>query len=430
MTNKTSYTFVIETQGCKLNQSDSLNITNTLLESGYLMSDTNKYADIFILNSCTVTHIADRKARNKIRNFKKHNPESTIVATGCYAERSPDFLKSMEEVDLVISNKDKEQITTEISKILNIDQEFIQPFPSNLIKNPKLKTRAMVKIQEGCDQICSYCIVPIVRGREKSIPLKDIVNRINKLSSMGYKEIVLTGTQLGSYGFEFKNIKIINLLKTIISDTDIQRLRISSLQPQDLSSGLLELWENPRLCPHIHIPLQSGNNNLLKQMRRRYTVEIFNQTIYLVRSKIHNVSITTDVIAGFPGEDDKSFQDTYDLCKKIKFSNMHIFPYSKRPKTSAAYFNNDTPSDIKSNRVKALIDLNNNNKRLFEQSFDNSVRKVLWEESYIENNKKYWTGLTDNYLKVKTVENNNIRNKITKVKLNYIDNELQGKIIS
>ena len=186
MTNNFSPTFIVETQGCKLNQSDSLEIANTLIESGYSISDTNKYADILI---------PTYEDWNRIRNFKRSNPESTIVATGCYAERSPEFIKSMEEVDLVISNKGKEKITDEITRHLSINQEFIKPFPNTLIKSPKLKTRAMVKIQEGCDQVCSYCIVPIVRGREKSIPINKIVDNINKLSLIGYKEIVLTGTQ-------------------------------------------------------------------------------------------------------------------------------------------------------------------------------------------------------------------------------------------
>ena len=430
MTNNFSPTFIVETQGCKLNQSDSLEIANTLIESGYSISDTNKYADIFVLNTCTVTHIADRKARNRIRNFKRSNPESTIVATGCYAERSPEFIKSMEEVDLVISNKGKEKITDEITKHLSINQEFIKPFPNTLIKSPKLKTRAMVKIQEGCDQVCSYCIVPIVRGREKSIPINKIVDNINKLSLIGYKEIVLTGTQLGSYGFEFKDINLTQLLKNIIDNTNISRLRISSLQPQDLNPELLEMWKNPRLSPHLHIPLQSGNNNILKKMRRRYSRDIFEKTVELVRNKIKDVSITTDVIVGFPGENEESFQDTYNICRNIKFSNMHIFPYSKRPKTSAAYFKDHIKSEVKSQRVRKLIELSKEHKSMFEQTFNNSIRTVLWEESYTKENKNYWSGLTDNYIKVSTQNSNNIRNTITNVKLNYENLELTGQLIN
>lgn len=431
MKNNSSPTFIVETQGCKLNQSDSLEITNTLLESGYLISNTNKYADIFVLNTCTVTHIADRKARNRIRNFKKSNPESTVVATGCYAERSPEFMNSMEEIDLVISNKAKVKITDEITKHLSINQEFIKPFPNTLIKSPKLKTRAMVKIQEGCNQVCSYCIVPIVRGREKSIPINKIVDNINKLSSIGYKEIVLTGTQLGSYGFEFNNINLTHLLKNIIDNTNISRLRISSLQPQDLKPELLELWGNSRLSPHFHIPLQSGNNNILKKMRRRYSRDIFVKTVELIRNTIKDVSITTDVIVGFPDEDEQSFEDTYNLCENIKFSNMHIFPYSKRPKTSAAYFDNHISSEIKSQRVKKLIELSKEHKSLFEKSFNKSIRTVLWEESYSKENKIFWSGLTDNYIKVSTENKKNIRNIITKVKLDYNDKtcKLNGQII-
>tara|TARA_Y100000814_G_scaffold30969_1_gene19919 strand:- start:300 stop:1592 length:1293 start_codon:yes stop_codon:yes gene_type:complete len=430
LTNNFSPTFIVETQGCKLNQSDSLEIANTLIESGYSISDTNKYADIFVLNTCTVTHIADRKARNRIRNFKRSNPESTIVATGCYAERSPEFIKSMEEVDLVISNKGKEKITDEITRHLSINQEFIKPFPNTLIKSPKLKTRAMVKIQEGCDQVCSYCIVPIVRGREKSIPINKIVDNINKLSLIGYKEIVLTGTQLGSYGFEFKDINLTQLLKNIIDNTNISRLRISSLQPQDLNPELLEMWKNPRLSPHLHIPLQSGNNNILKKMRRRYSRDIFEKTVEFVRNSIKDVSITTDVIVGFPGENEESFEDTYNICRNIKFSNMHIFPYSKRPKTSAAYFKDHIKSEVKSQRVRKLIELSKKHKTMFEQSFNNSIRTVLWEESYMKENKNYWSGLTDNYIKVSTQNNNNIRNTITNVKLNYENLELTGKLIN
>ena len=335
----------IETHGCKLNQADSTTISNQFTNAGYVISADITSSDFFVLNTCTVTHIADRKARKSIRNAKRTNPDIKVIVTGCYAENASEILNSMPEVDHVIGNTNK---TILFNDLLNINVKNHKNTPLNYMNN---KSRLMVKIQEGCDQICAYCIIPKVRGREKSVDSHKIIDIINESRSIQNNEVVLTGTELGSYGFEFENQSLSTLLKSILDKTDIPRLRVSSLQPQEITDDLLSNWNNSRLCPHFHISLQSGNERILKSMRRKYTLDKYSQTIDLIRSRIPNASITTDVIVGFPGETEDDFNETLDVVNRVGFNSAFMFKYSSRPGTKASQFSDQIEEKLKQERL-------------------------------------------------------------------------------
>ena len=400
----------IETHGCKLNQADSTTISNQFTNAGYVISADITSSEYFVLNTCTVTHIADRKARKSIRNAKRTNPDIKVIVTGCYAENASEILNSMPEVDHVIGNTNK---TILFNDLLNINVKNHKNTPLNYMNN---KSRLMVKIQEGCDQICAYCIIPKVRGREKSVDSHKIIDIINESRSIQNNEVVLTGTELGSYGFEFENQSLSTLLKSILDKTDIPRLRVSSLQPQEITDDLLSNWNNSRLCPHFHISLQSGNERILKSMRRKYTLDKYSQTIDLIRRRIPKASITTDVIVGFPGETEDTFNDTYKFCESMGFSSIHVFPYSSRPGTSAFYLKNLLNPELKSEFVKSLISLSLKLEGVHLKTNINKPTSVLWEKTITIDNNLYYTGLSENYIKCLVSTPLDISNTITHIK--------------
>jgi threonylcarbamoyladenosine tRNA methylthiotransferase MtaB len=288
----------------------------------------------------------------------------------------------------------------------------------------------MVKIQEGCNQICTYCIVPKVRGRERSIPAETLVAQILALENEGFKEVVLTGTQLISYGFDIRGYSLARLLETVLTKTTIPRIRVSSLQPQVLDKELLELWQDTRLCPHFHMPLQSGSDTVLHRMGRRYSAEFFANTIERIRAQNPSTSVTTDVLTGFPGESDDEFQETYLLCQNIRFSGMHVFPYSVRPGTSAAHFNDKVDPITKGQRGKLLAELAGKHANDFLESLLGQTRPVLWEREATGRWKGYWSGLTDNYVRVYAEDQRPLRNTITETKLlRQHDGFLYGSVI-
>ena len=404
----------IETHGCKLNQSDSLNLSLELSQNGYLISESKDDCDIYILNTCTVTHVADRKGRQSARSFKNQNPNSVVVVTGCYAQRAKEELESLPEVDLVFGNESKSEIVNSINSLLSISPdesllEIDQLMPS--------KNRAMIKIQEGCNQICSYCIVPRVRGREKSVEVKTLINQIKKFEELGFQEIVMTGTQLGSYGFDLQDMNLTKMLKEVLKNTTIPRIRVSSLQPQEISNELLEVWDNKRLCNHFHIPMQSGSNQVLKQMRRRYTSEQFTSAVDLINNNFRNASITTDVIVGFPNETESDFQLSKSLSKYSQFSDMHIFKFSKRPKTSAFFLKDNVDSMIKNSRSSELTEIRLEMFKEFRHKQDLLKEEILWENYNHSTNSTY--GLTKNYIRVENKTTRPKANTIQKVKLSF-----------
>ena len=287
-----------------------------------------------------------------------------------------------------------------------------------------LRTRLMVKIQEGCDQVCAYCIVPKVRGRERSVPPEVITARIDEHAAGGYMEAVLTGTQLGSYGFDLDGTDLEGLVARVLAETPIPRLRVSSLQPQEIHDGLLGLWADPRLCPHFHLPLQSGSDAVLRRMRRRYTAARYLEAVEEIRSAVPGASITADVIAGFPGETDADFEETYAVCERAGFSAVHVFPYSVRPGTSAAHFGGQVGPGEKAARMERLLGLAARQSAAFREGLLGSTRPVLWEEDSDEGEGRTWHGLTDNYARVAARSGEPLHNRITPLRLERVDGDV------
>ncbi len=309
---------VIETHGCKLNQADTSVLASDFLRAGFTLASNDDEVDVYVVNTCTVTHVADRKARQALRTARRRHPRATIVATGCYAQRDPEGLNGLEEIDLVLGNTAKAEL---VRRVLDLRGDSLTPCAEG--EEPAAhrvrtgRTRAMVKIQEGCNQVCAYCIVPRVRGRERSVPPEQLIGLVNRRIAEGYLEIVLTGTQLGTYGYDLPGTGLVDLVRRVLEETDVTRLRVSSLQPQEIGADLLALWSDRRLCPHFHIPLQSGSAAILHRMRRRYSPEEYRNAVDRVRRFVPDVSITADVIVGFPGETEADFEATRSLCAEV-----------------------------------------------------------------------------------------------------------------
>ena len=411
----------IHTHGCKLNQADSQVLARQFQEAGFTVVRSATQADVVILNSCTVTANSDSKARQYLRRARRANPDALVVATGCYAQRAKDELSAMEEVSLVLDNRQKETLVSTVAAKLNVVAgSSIQNAP---VASPVGRSRAMVKIQEGCDQVCAYCIVPKVRGRERSIPPEEIIAEINGRSENGCREAVLTGTQLGTYGFDLPGIDLRDLIRRVLAETSIDRLRVSSLQAQEITHELLELWEDPRLCPHFHIPLQSGSDTILRSMRRRYDTARFAETVELVRKKIPDAGITTDTIVGFPGEGAREFAESYSFAMSVGFSDMHVFPYSIRPGTSAAHLDGQVEVIKKRERTGEMLELAATAVREFRLGSLGQTRPVLWEPGKGRDAGGIWSGLTDNYLRVKAQSDRDLGNVITDARLTGLDGD-------
>ncbi|MDP2718971.1 MAG: tRNA (N(6)-L-threonylcarbamoyladenosine(37)-C(2))-methylthiotransferase MtaB, partial [Dehalococcoidia bacterium] len=337
----------IYTLGCKLNQSESGEISSDLKEKGFYMVEPGGGFDVLIINTCTVTHVADRKARRLISSARGHNPGAVIIATGCLAERSPEDIKTKGGVDLVLGNEEKGKIPDIIENLIGAGN-LLHTGRTATICPEKKHTRALVKIQIGCSQTCTYCIVPSVRRNVHSVRPDDVIKRIKDLEAQGHKEIVLTGSNIGSYNYEHTDL--VTLIEGILENTSVQRLRLTSLQPQEITDELLNLWRKPRVCSHLHIPLQSGHDSVLSRMKRRYTADKYIAAVQKARQAVPDLSVTTDVIVGFPGETEDEFNGTIELCRKMGFSRTHVFPFSQRPGTAAALMTGQIGNDLKKER--------------------------------------------------------------------------------
>ena len=401
---------VIHTHGCKLNQADSSVLARQFRQAGYRVVENVAEADIFVLNTCTVTATADAKARQSLRAARRANPGAVVVAAGCYPQRAAEELSRMDAVSLVVGNDRKDGLASlaiaahrESVGLAAVDSDLAGVSISGAEASGNLpgRTRAMVKIQEGCDQVCAYCIVPKVRGRERSIPPGEIIREINRRVSEGCLEVALTGTQLGTYGFDLDGANLRTLIRKILDETEVRRLRVSSLQPQEIDQELLQLWiDDSRLCPHFHVPLQCGSDAILKAMRRRYTTGQFAQTVGWIREAIPDAGITADLIVGFPGEGGSEFEESMAFIEEMTFSDLHVFPYSKRPGTSAVYLEDHVSPADKKERVARAMRIGQSAFGEFRRAQLGTVREVLWEGSKGNGRRERVTGLTDNYIRV------------------------------
>lgn len=409
----------LETHGCKLNQADTEALGRRFQDAGYRLVSTEQTADVYVVNTCTVTHVADRKARQALRSAHRRNPEATIVATGCYAQRDPSALGVLEGVDLVAGNSQKPSLVTMVDAERGESSNAADAVPAiDHLPYSQGRSRAMVKIQEGCNQVCAYCIVPKVRGRERSIPTSELVMQVQALELEGYREVVLTGTQLGSYGFDMEGENLFSLVATILKRTAIPRIRVSSLQPQEIGEDLLGLWQDPRLCPHFHVPLQSGSDRVLQRMRRRYDSAMFAEALERIRASVPGSSVTTDVIVGFPGETDGDFDQGLMFAKEMSFASMHVFPYSRRPSTGAAYMGEQVDEGVKRERMGRMLAVAAESQASFTQESLGQVLRVLWERSTAREDCGWrFSGLTDNYLRVTALSHRDLANEITWARL-------------
>src|SRR6266540_673072 len=349
-------TVSVLTLGCKLNQADSEAIARRLAGEGVRITDRpTPGAEAFVINTCSVTHVADHKARHLVRMARRLSPGAEIILTGCYAETAPINVAELTGADAVLRNVDKPAIADRLVERLRARGEPSAGCPTPVQSH--LRTRAFVKIQEGCNELCAFCIVPYTRGREVSVPIDRVVEEVRAREADGVIEVVLTGTQLGNYGRDlgWREHGPRRLLEALLARTSVPRIRLSSLQAQDISPELIDLWADRRLCPHFHLPLQSGSDRVLGPMRRRYTAERYRAALARVRKRVADVAITTDVIAGFPGEGEEDFEATISLCREAGFAAIHAFPYSRRPHTGAALMDGQLRPAVRRSRLERLL---------------------------------------------------------------------------
>jgi len=410
------------TLGCKLNQAESELLARQFVRSGYKIVSGDG-ADIYVLNTCTVTHIADRKSRHLLRLWRKRNPEALIIATGCYAERAPEDL-SQAGADLVVGNERKIHLLEELKD----EYAPVALCPTGqIIANGVNRVRSFIKIQDGCNDACAYCIVPRVRGEERCLPVADVVNEVKAMVSAGYKEVVLTGTKIGSYKYNGADLK--HLIEQILAYTDVKRLHPSSLQPQDISPELLSLWRDPRLCRHFHLALQSGSDAVLRRMRRHYSADDYRRAVYSIRKAVPDVAITTDVVVGFPGENVEEFEESYRFCEEVDFANIHVFSYSSRPGTLAARMSGQVSDKLKRERSLRMLELAQRSLRRFCRRFLGQNMTVLWEQELTQGGGVY-SGLSQNYIRVFTQSSGPLTNQFRSVRLVRLHNQgLWGEVI-
>ena len=425
------------TLGCKVNQYETEAMLELFEKEGYEKAETEDYADVYVINTCTVTHMSDRKSRQYIRRMKKKNPDAIIAVVGCYSQVSPEEILSIDEVNLVMGTNDRKKIVEEVKKIdasrkvSTVDDIMkVKAFEEIEINKTNGKTRAFMKIQDGCDRYCSYCIIPYARGRVRSRDLESIVKEVENLASNGYKEVVLTGIHVASYGKDIKDsdIKLLDVIKQINDIEGIERIRLSSVEPILFTDEFVEAVSTmDKVCPHYHLSLQSGCDETLKRMKRRYTTEEYKAIVDRLRAAIPNVSITTDVIVGFPGETNEEFDKTYEFLKDIELTHMHVFKYSPRKGTPAATMENQVDPSTTHDRSEKLLQLNEENFNKFGQKMLDKEFNVLFEQKVGDN--KY-EGLTENYVKVIVESDNDISEQILKVKIKDVKNEfLEGILV-
>lgn len=439
-------TFAVTTLGCKVNQADSETISDQMSAAGFEQREFSEQADVYIVNTCTVTHLGDRSSRQLIAQAQRRHPDSLLVVTGCYAELNPQAVAALPGVDLVIGNTGKDTLIQAIKErmddqeqapaaltlpssptrtlpVLPLDTQHIgsdgalafqaaeeEPEPDNpsLLANTTQaaeqahnrifsRTRVQMKVQDGCDNRCTYCIVPYVRGKSRSRSIASVVEQVQRKARAGYQEIVLTGIHLGDYHpDDDEQLDLGDLISSLLHDTEIPRIRVSSLEPEDFRLEWLELWQDPRMCRHFHLPMQSGSDAILRRMARRYNSERYRTIIKTAKQLIPGVAISTDIITGFPGETDEDFEQTYQLASELEFAKAHVFRFSPRQGTPAARMRGQIKDEVKKARSQRLLTLNDAHGRLFREQFLGKEVSVLVEQS----KNGYWEGLTDNYIRV------------------------------
>ena len=450
----TPRTFAVTTLGCKVNQADSEAISEQMCHAGFAQRDFNENADVYIVNTCTVTHMGDRSSRALISQAHRRHPDSLLVVTGCYAELNPSAVAALLGVDLVIGNTQKDALAEAITRyqssetsqtlpeqpasdnaapvtaqehrflpmldlqhigsdesIVSQDEQHNEPQPDNpstlspftneVPERFTSRTRVQMKVQDGCDNRCTYCIVPTVRGHSRSRSIASVVEQVRRKTRAGYQEIVLTGIHLGDYHpDENERLDLGDLIAAILQETEMPRIRVSSLEPEDFRLEWLGLWNNSRMCRHLHLPMQSGSDTILRRMARRYNSTRYATIVTEAKRLVPGIAISTDIITGFPGETDDDFEQTYQLAQQLQFAKSHVFRFSPRQGTAAARMKGQLREEVKKARSERLLALNEEHSRLFRQQFLGETVEVLVEHPRHDK----WEGLTDNYVRVELHE--------------------------
>ena len=416
------------TLGCKVNQYETQALKNIFFEQGWLIVDNSSIADVYVINSCTVTSSGDRKARQAIHRFKRLNPESIIVLTGCLVQAFPNISENLPEVDIITGTSNRSKLPSLITDFLKSGNKIIDIKPHKngdrfedlTIKSFSDRTRAFIKIQDGCNRYCTYCIIPKARGFIRSKPIEKIKNEIELVAKNGYREIVLVGINLSSYGMDLKNVRLIDAVKTACSVDDIKRVRLSSLEPDLISQDdVIALSKEKKFCPQFHLSLQSGSNNVLKRMNRHYDTNTYKLIVDFIFNTFENPSITTDIMVGFPGETNEEFEESIKFVKEIGFLKTHIFPYSIRPGTIAAKMDGQISKSEKQKRVDIMENAAKEARKQYLKTQLNTTQQVLFERQ----KSNIATGYTKNYIKVKIKSSSNLCGQIKCVKIKSCEDD-------
>ncbi len=425
------------TLGCKLNFSETEYIQESCLKGNYTLVNSNLISDIYVINTCSVTENADKECKYLIRKFKKQNPSSKIIIIGCYAQLKPNEIIKIKNVDLVLSIKEKFQITKYLDDLFNENDSRVYSCDINEVKNFQTsysinnRTRSFLKVQDGCDYKCTYCTIPRARGLSRSDTVENVIKQINEISKSDIKEIVLTGINLGDFGKSnpnnrFRQSSLLRLVKEIEKLQNNIRFRLSSIEPDLFDREIIDfISKSKKFVPHFHIPLQSGSNLILKKMKRKYDTKYYHDLIYYIKNKIPFSSIGCDVIVGFPNESDENFKETYSFLDKIDISYLHVFQFSKRNKTKASLIDNTIEKNIKINRSRILRDLSTKKRFTFYKKNIGQTRSVLFEN---DNKNGFLFGYTENYIRVKTKYDPGYRNQIINVKIDKLTGD--GNILT
>ena len=431
----------LKTLGCRLNEAELEHWASGFIQSGHTIINEPDNADLVVINTCAVTREAEKKSRQLIRRSQRNNPTAKLVVSGCYATLHSGSTEKISGVDLVVPNADKDALVNIVKQNLTLEAMpnlATEPDESSLFA--RRRNRAFIKVQDGCRYRCTFCIVTAARGLERSRPVADIIETVNRLHFQNIKEVILTGVHIGGYGSDM-NTSLVQLIKALLAETDVPRLRLGSVEPWDLGEDFLALFENPKMMPHLHLPLQSGNDAVLRRMARRCKTADFEILVSKARQYVPDMNITTDIIVGFPGETEQEWQSSMAFIERIGFSHIHIFPYSKRTGTKAATLPDQVDIAVKKRRTQELHQLAQAMRLDFMRRFNGATLPVLFEhkEDNVDTDRRYHYGYTSNYLRVRVLTNNNdnaalsLQNSILPVTITGIDksgNVLAGCLIN
>lgn len=425
--------------GCKVNSYETEAMEQILKSAGYEIVEFEPGADIYIINTCTVTNIADRKSRQMLHKAKKMNPDAVVVAAGCYTETGEDRINKDEAIDIIVGNNKKRDIVSILEEYYGkneaksnkekvdarIDINHTTEYEEMTLEQMHQHTRAYIKVQDGCNQFCSYCIIPYARGRVRSRKLDDIKKEVAALADKGFKEIVITGIHVSSYGADFgeDRERLIDVIETVALADGIERVRLSSLEPRIITKEFMERLSGIKeICPHFHLSLQSGCDTVLKRMNRKYTTSEYINGCRCICDIFPDAAITTDIIVGFPGETKDEFETTLEFAKEVGFAEIHVFKYSKRQGTVAAAMENQVDDMVKTERSRKLIELEYELRKKYRERFLNQDKEVLFEQSEIIDGTQYYTGFTKEYVKIAAASKESLTNHIINVKVKEIYN--------